>query len=90
MGYLTKEIIKKLEKPIPEGMCAYSVCKKCGSVDLVDFETALALILLMPEEDLEKTGAETQWTDYYIETNFCPTCKNNSNEVSTKRIPKKT
>lgn len=90
MSYLTKEILEKLKKPIPEGICAYSVCKKCGSVDLVDFETALTLILLMPEKDLEKTDPQTQWTDYYIETNFCPTCKNNSSEVSIKRIPKKT
>ncbi len=90
MSYLTKEIIDQLQSPIPKEMCAYSVCKNCGEVDLVDFKTAFALILLMPEEELEKNQSQTQWTDYYIETNFCPTCQNNSSEVSIKRIPKKT
>lgn len=90
MSYLTTKILERLHQPIPEGMCAYLVCKNCGEVDLVDFKTAFALILLMPEEELEKNQYQTQWTDYYIETNFCPTCQNNSNEVSIKRIPKKT
>lgn len=88
MSYLTKDIIKRLKEPIPKEMCAYAVCKNCKNIILVDFETALALILLMPEEDLEnnkKTGG--QWEDYYIETGFCPSCENNSNHVEIKKIP---
>jgi hypothetical protein len=91
MSYLTKEMIKRLKEPIPKEMCAYAVCKNCKNIILVDFETALALILLMPEEDLEKNKKPgTQWTDHYIETGFCPSCRNDSNHVGIKKIPKET
>lgn len=90
-SYLTKEIIKQLKNPIPKGMCAYSVCNNCNSVNLIDFETALMLLTLVPEKELKKNKeTKGQWDKYYLETSFCPNCKNKSNQVFIKKTPKKT
>jgi len=86
-SYLTKEIIKKLNEKVPEKGSNYSVCT-CGQITIVDFETTCSMMLLLSEEELEKNRHKSgKWDKYYIETEFCPSCRNDSSKVRIKEIP---
>jgi len=80
------ELKKKLKSPLPKWASNRLFCRNCLEVTPIDFQTSTLLLILAPEEEIEKTREEP-WDKCYIEVTGCHNCTRELKSIMIKKIP---